>query len=208
MENQNHEQLRHYYAWHVLIYDLTRWTFRFGRREILRRLGIEPNTSKTLLEAGCGTGFNLRRLSKQYPKLNLIGVDISPDMLKRAEKTLDHPGEQTFHFIESPYAPGAFEPPLQPDMVLFSYALTMFNPGWEQALEKAKNDLPVGGLIAVVDFNDTPRSWFRRWMGHNHVRMENHLLPVLSADFSPVYQSVRKAYGGLWSYFLFVGEKR
>lgn len=95
----------------------------------------------------------------------------------------------------------------KPNVILFSYALTMFNPGWEAAIEQASQELEPGAYIAVVDFHDTPSRFFRRWMGHNHVRMEGHLLPRLQAHFRTVSLDVHPAWAGLWRYFLFVGQK-
>jgi S-adenosylmethionine-diacylgycerolhomoserine-N-methlytransferase len=63
-------------------------------------------------------------------------------------------------------------------------------------------------LIAVVDFHATPLLWFRRWMGCNHVRMEAHLLPALRVRFESRYEAVSRAWGGWWSYFLFLGTPR
>ncbi|MBU6343323.1 MAG: class I SAM-dependent methyltransferase, partial [Bacteroidetes bacterium] len=175
-------------------------------KEILTRMGLGAESSQTLLEVGCGTGYNLKRLAQRFHKLNLIGVDVSKDMLDQAGKNLaQFPNKVSL--IEKPYAPGSFTPPQQPDIILFSYALTMFNPGWEDAIAKAWEDLPVGGKIAVVDFHDTPAGWFRWWMGQNHVRMEAHLIPLLEQRFKPLFYKARRAYGGVWRYCVFVGEK-
>jgi S-adenosylmethionine-diacylgycerolhomoserine-N-methlytransferase len=87
---------------------------------------------------------------------------------------------------------------------VFSYALSMFNPGWEQALAAARADLSPGGTLAVVDFHDSPFPAFKRWMGLNHVRLEGHLLPGLEQWFPGGRGTVRQAYGGLWSYFFFL----
>ncbi|MBP2144643.1 ubiquinone/menaquinone biosynthesis C-methylase UbiE [Methanofollis sp. W23] len=40
-----------------------------------------------LLDAGCGTGINIRRFGPQFKRI--IGVDISYEMLKRAKKRID-----------------------------------------------------------------------------------------------------------------------
>ncbi|HAD12790.1 MAG TPA: hypothetical protein DCF33_10170 [Saprospirales bacterium] len=44
-------------------------------------------------------------------------------------------------------------------------------------------------------------------MGFNHVRMEEHLLPVLQQNFQLERLDILKAYGGLWTFFLFIGRK-
>jgi S-adenosylmethionine-diacylgycerolhomoserine-N-methlytransferase len=93
------------------------------------------------------------------------------------------------------------------DLVLFSYALSMFNPGWEQAIDAAHADLAEGGCIAVVDFSHSAFGGFRRWMGVNHVRMEGHLWPRLEQKFVPLLDERLPAYLGVWQYGLFIGRK-
>jgi S-adenosylmethionine-diacylgycerolhomoserine-N-methlytransferase len=199
--------LRTYYRWHAVIYDATRWSFLFGRNEILRRL--EPLLEKTpaLLEVGCGTGRNLAILAKKHPGLALMGVDLSSDMLQKASLNTQAAGKQV-RLIEQAYGTIPVSLPRAPHAVLFSYALTMFNPGWEAAIERAYADLPIGGCIAIVDFHRTRFGWFSSWMQANHVRMDAHLLPFLKQHFEPYHQEVKPAYGGVWEYFLFIGVKK
>lgn len=200
------EAMRNYYRWHAAVYDATRWSFLFGRNRILKHLPIADNVQQTLLEVGCGTGYNLRFLAKNHLNLRLVGVDVSPDMLAKTSKTMSRHSRR-LQLFEQPY--GADFPKLAqaPDFVLFSYALTMFNPGWEEAIERAWQDLPTGGRIAVVDFHDTPSGVFRWWMGKNHVRMERHLLPFLQSKFRTEFLEIRPAWLGLWQYFSFIGQK-
>ncbi len=198
--------MRRYYRWQSLIYDLTRWAFLFGRNEILSRLPVAGDATLRLLEVGCGTGRNLRRLAKKYPSMRLMGLDVSPDMLQRASNATASYSRRVL-LLEKAYGPEPSALPETPDMVLFSYALTMFNPGWEQAIVQAHKDLPPGGYIAVVDFHDTPSRLFRWWMGKNHVRMEGHLLPLLETSFQTEYRSTRSAFFGLWRYVIFIGIK-
>jgi len=51
-------------------------------RETLKRLDIKPNDR--LLDIGCGTGSLLRAISQKHPSVDLIGLDISSEMLKIA----------------------------------------------------------------------------------------------------------------------------
>lgn len=197
-------QIERYYRFHSKIYDASRWSFLFGRRAIIRQIAQEGDPRK-LLEIGCGTGKNLVALCEQFPDAKVTGLDLSRDMRDVAQKKvkgLNPPVELLHRAYNQPLAP---EEPY--DLILFSYALTMFNPGWEEAIENASADLAPGGLIAVVDFHDTPFGWFERWMGVNLVRMDGHLLPKLQTCFQPRQEEVRRAYGGLWRYFLFIGMK-
>lgn len=199
--------IQRFYRLHARLYQSTRWSFLFGRKRLINALHLPPSSEGTVLEVGCGTGHNLFRLAKRHPDLRLIGVDVSPDMLRIARQKLQRFSRRVL-FIEKPYAPGPFallSPP--PDAILFSYCLTMFNPGWEGAIERAAGELAPGGLMAAVDFHGTPFARFRRWMTGNQVRMDGHLLPAFENRFTTVYKEVRKAYGGLWTYFLFIGKK-
>lgn len=196
--------MRRYYHRNAGIYDATRWAFLYGRRQILWQLPQEE--PQVLAEIGCGTGWNLRRLARLQPGWQLIGVDVSPDMLARAERATA-PYSEHVRFFEQAYGTPAWRLPEPVDLMLFSYSLTMFNPGWEAAIEQARADLKPGGSIAVVDFHDTPFRWFRYWMDRHRVRMDCHLLPFLEKRFTPVVRQVNTGWGGLWQYFLFVGKK-
>jgi S-adenosylmethionine-diacylgycerolhomoserine-N-methlytransferase len=196
--------IERYYRWHSPIYDATRWSFLFGRRE-LTFLVTAQQAPRRILEVGCGTGKNLRALARAFPDAELVGLDASGEMLRHAEKSLaTRRSNTTLHHrrYEAPLAPGGF------DLVVFSYALSMFNPGWQQAIEHAHHDLAAGGIIAVVDFHSSPFPWFARWMALNHVRMQRHLLPLLQQSFQSQHSEVHKAYAGLWQYFVFLGVKR
>ncbi|HMQ55901.1 MAG TPA: class I SAM-dependent methyltransferase, partial [Anaerolineae bacterium] len=131
--------------------------------------------------------------------------DISGDMLDQARRKL-RPVRQVELVLQSYTRPLRLSRPF--DLILFSYSLTMFNPGWQQALAAALEDMAPGGHLAVVDFHDSPVASFRRWMGLNHVRMEGQLLPVLRRLAHPDVLELRQAYGGLWRYLLFVGQKQ
>lgn len=196
--------MRRYYQWHAAIYDATRWTFLFGRKTIFDHLPRE--NVQLLVEVGCGTGQNLLYAARQNKDWRLIGIDVSRDMLTRACKATATFSRRVQLFEQSYSADG---PPLPeaPDLILFSYSLTMFNPGWEAAIDRAWRDLKPGGHIAAVDFHRTTHPAFRWWMERNHVRMDAHLLPVLEARFQPRWQIVQSAWAGLWQYFMFVGQK-
>ena len=192
-----------YYRFHAMIYDLTRWTFLRGREELIRQAAARcyPND---ILEVGCGTGKNLLHLGRLFPEAQLWGLDLSPCMLARTRQKLRGLCQRVTLVqaaYDQPLAPGSY------DLVVFSYALSMFNPGWEAAILTARRDLSPGSLIAVVDFHHSPFQSFKRWMAFNHVRLDSHLLPRLLELFPSGECSVHLAFGGLWSYFLFIGRR-
>ena len=192
-----------YYRWQSVIYDATRWSFLFGRSVVIDRVArlAEP---KRILEVGCGTGRNLAELARRFPQAQLMGLDVSADMLAITEKKMA--GERARVELvrrryDQPLCEGGF------DLVLCSYALSMFNPGWEEAVACAAADLAPGGLFALVDFHDSRFPWFRQWMGVNHVRMEGHLLPGLEDRFETLVAERHSAYGGVWEWVVYVGRK-
>jgi len=191
--------LQGYYAMHAKIYDATRWSFLFGREHILQRIAGIANP-KRILEVGCGTGRNLLSLRRLFPLAEITGVDLSSDMLQVAQQKV-----RNVTLVQQSYdtpVSGDF------DLVLCSYALTMFNPGWEKAIQTAAQDLRPQGLMAVVDFSHTQSATFRRWMGVNHVRMEGQLWPQLRTEFATLVDIRRPAYAGLWHYGMFIGQKK
>jgi S-adenosylmethionine-diacylgycerolhomoserine-N-methlytransferase len=199
------KRMEHYYRFHSKIYDATRWTYLFGRDTLIEKI-VANRWPTHILEVGCGTGVNLVNLQRRLPQAALVGVDTSAAMLQVARRKLasiNAPQVELKHI--------AYQQPLnltRPfDVVVFSYALSMFNPGWEQAIAAAWADLTPGGLLAVVDFHDSPWTLFKRWMACNHTRLAGHLLPHLTAYCQAPDVEMRQAYGGGWSYFIFMGQK-
>lgn len=197
-------RMEEYYRFHAKIYDATRWSFLFGRRQIIKKVAA-LTTPRHILEVGCGTGKNLVTLGHLFPQATIIGLDISESMLGVARKNIEGMRSRISLLCS------AYDHTLnlaQPfDAILFSYSLTMMNPGWEEALEQASRDLTDEGVIAVADFHDSRLPAFKRWMAVNHVRMDSHLHSKLGALFRPQFIETKNAYGSLWQYLLFVGSK-
>lgn len=205
----NTPALKNYYKKHATIYDATRWSFLFGRENIIT-LANRQIMPQRILEVGCGTGTNLLSLVKYFPEAKITGIDLSDDMLAVAKKKLlelDGSVELINQKYDAPLKNHLGET-IQYDMVLFSYALTMFNPGWEAAIRTAREQLREDGVIAVVDFHYSRFEHFRSWMKINHVRMDSHLLPMLQQEFEPVIDKTTDAYKGLWQYLSFIGRKK
>jgi ubiquinone/menaquinone biosynthesis C-methylase UbiE len=144
---EQHLAITRYYRFHARIYDLTRWSFLRGRETLMRRVAARFSPTR-ILEVGCGTGKNLLYLGRRFPQAKLWGLDLSADMLSVAQRKLHNllPRLTLIH--------AAYDRPLAPepqfDLVIFSYALSMFNPGWKEALTTAACDLVTGGALAVA----------------------------------------------------------
>lgn len=197
------EKIRRYYQFQSMIYDSTRWSFLFGRKGVLDLIK-DKKSIKHIMEVGCGTGYNIKNLVSAFPNTRITGVDVSVDMLSIAEKKFDH--NPDVHLVEQAYTKGEITA-FTPDLILFSYVLTMINPQYVDFIEQAYQDLDKGGKIVVVDFHSSRFGWFRRHMGNHHVRMDGHLDALLTSKFKTIHFEMKKAYGGVWNYFYFVGEK-
>lgn len=203
-ERETYESLAGYYRLHSKFYDLTRWSFLFGRSSLVQQI-VKRKVPNRILEVGCGTGTNLTGLAVAFPKAELFGLDLSKDMLQKAGNKLA-PHEARMRFLHRGYVePIGHEEPF--DLILFSYSLSMFNPGWEQALDAAGEDLSEDGILAVVDFHETPFELFTRWMAWHRVRLGGHLLEGLRKRFTPLYEVSGAAWLGVWTYFQFIGKK-
>ncbi|RJP47341.1 MAG: class I SAM-dependent methyltransferase [Desulfobacteraceae bacterium] len=198
--------LERYYRFHSHIYDATRWSFLFGRTTLIREISHHIRPGR-ILEIGCGTGKNLVSLARRFPDADITGLDLSKDMIERAAGKFSGRESRRPMLICGSYSQPLNTAPSY-DLIVFSYTLSMINPGFRQAAGNARRDLAPGGMIAVVDFNDSPAGWFKSWMRVNHVRMDGHLLPVLNGWFEPVRETVITAYGGLWRYFIYLGVKK
>ena len=198
--------IENYYRWHARIYDATRWSFLFGRDRILQLAADAQPAPTRILEIGCGTGRNLARLARRFPAARITGLDLSAAMLAVAQPKVAPFGSRVS------LVPRAYTAPLDPrdghDLILCSYALSMFNPGFETALAAAREDLAPSGTLVLVDFHTTRFRWFARWMACNHVRMDGQLRPLLRANFEPRLDELDRGYGGVWEYLLFVGMRK
>ena len=101
-EKEQAKEMNNYYKLHAKIYDTTRWTFLFGRKAIIKLLPFEREAAIKILEVGCGTGFNLNLLAKRFPNAQLIGVDVSHEMIEKSQK-VTAPFQDRVTLVEAPY---------------------------------------------------------------------------------------------------------
>lgn len=162
-----------YYRWHAHFYDATRWAFLFGRNALIR-LAAKELRPRRILEVGCGTGRNLAHMARCFPDAEIVGLDLSAEMVAKARKKVEIYGPRVSLLQRVYNAPVSDGDPF--DLIVFSYCLTMINPGYAEVLRLCLQDLHPQGRLALVDFHDAGFGWFRRWMGLNHVRMDGQIL--------------------------------
>jgi S-adenosylmethionine-diacylgycerolhomoserine-N-methlytransferase len=201
-----HKRIAKYYQVQSKIYDISRWAFLFGRRQVINILPFEKQKKIKILEVGCGTGQNTLQLAKRFPKAIIWALDLSSDMLRIAAKKLNTCKGRVF-FEKRPYARGYGQPDTF-DLILFSYSLSMIKPGYEDLILQAKTNLKQGGLIAVVDFHDALWQPYKKFMDRQYITLEAQLLPLLQRHFKTRIRIIRISYLlAMWRYTIFLGQK-
>jgi demethylmenaquinone methyltransferase/2-methoxy-6-polyprenyl-1,4-benzoquinol methylase len=144
----NQQEMLRFYQRHARIYDLTRWLFLRKRNDAAAACAL--NTGDTVMEIGCGTGYNFFRLQQAVGNSGqLIGVDLSSAMLARAEQRISRQGWQNVALIRANGETVQVDDRM--DAVLFSYSLSMI-PDWQAAVTGAVRQLKPGGRLVALDF--------------------------------------------------------
>jgi S-adenosylmethionine-diacylgycerolhomoserine-N-methlytransferase len=176
------------YRWQRHIYDLTRKPYLLGRDRLIAELLPPPGAR--VLEIGCGTGRNLIRIARTYPRIACYGIDVSSAMLETARSAVAAAGLSGR--IRLAQADAATIDPARLfgrpafERIMISYALSMIPP-WRQVLQHAATLLASDGALLVVDFGDQAGlpHWFRallfRWLDWFHVAPRHDLKRELAA---------------------------
>ena len=205
--SSHRQTMTNYYNVQTDFSDATRWMFVYGRETLIGHIDIRPGDR--ILDIGCGTGKNFDAIQERLRGSGeLIGVDCSPTMLEKAEERIRSRGWKNVRLIDIEYG----KEPLtrgRSDVVLFSYSLSMI-PDWKLALACAHAELWPGGRIGVVDFLKLTNSsrWFSEWLELNHAIADRPYEAELRKLFHETAHRRCSAWGGLWSFYLFVGMRR
>jgi len=178
----NAELMNRQYRFQRHIYDATRTHYLAWRRRLIADL--KPPQDGSIVEVACGTGWNLLRAAKAYPRAQLYGFDISREMLDTANSSIVRRGMAARWKLAEGDATNldlnAMFGLAVADRVFISYALSMI-PDWPAAIEQALSQLAMGGQLHVVDFgrmDQIPalsRSAFLRFLAHYNVTPRRYL---------------------------------
>ena len=170
------------YRYQRYVYDLTRRYFLLGRLHMISRLA--PPRHGHVLEAGCGTAWNLVHAARTYPGAQLYGFDVSTEMLQTAGRSLDRHGlrgrvrlahgDATDFDARKMFGRETF------DRVFVSFALSMI-PNWQRVVSACSEILAENGELHIVDFGQCERlpGAFRHllftWLAHFSVMPRTHI---------------------------------
>lgn len=136
-------------------YDLTRLFFLWGRNRAIRNLELSPG--KAVIEIGCGTGRNLKRMADRYPRSLIHGVDISREMLATCDEKVRRYRNVSIAWADAmDFDPNVVFDRHEFDAVLMSFSLSMV-PDWHRAVYQALSVLAVDGILSIVDFGSFER---------------------------------------------------
>ncbi len=146
---------------------------------MLARLDVIKLVPQVILDVGCGTGYDLHKLSRIYRQARLIGVDIAPAMTQRARQKTGWWNRLTQRVA---FACGDAEGlPLASasvDMVFSNLALQWCEP--LKTFAEIRRVLRPGGLIMFTSFGpDTLRELRQAWQAvddapHVHGFLDMH----------------------------------
>jgi malonyl-CoA O-methyltransferase len=130
---------------------------------LLARLDVVRLKPRVILDLGCGTGYDSRRLSKRYPRAHLLGLDIAEAMTRRARRKSGLwnrlTGRCAFTCGNAERMPLA---PASVDMVVSNLALQWCDP--LAVFAEVKRVLRPGGLLMFATFGpDTLRELRAAW---------------------------------------------
>jgi demethylmenaquinone methyltransferase/2-methoxy-6-polyprenyl-1,4-benzoquinol methylase len=133
---------------------LSFWRDRAWKRDLIHSL--PPLGRPRCLDIACGTGDLCERLAAKYPDAEIVGLDLTEEMLAIARTRVRGP-RVTFRegdMCRMDFPDGSF------DVVTGGYALRNA-PDLKQALAEIRRVLKPGGMAAFMDFSKPPSKLFQ-----------------------------------------------
>ena len=132
--------------------------FSMLRHNFVRELK-RHNPTGTLADIGCGPGYLLQLIAKEIPQLDLIGVDVSEEMLRKGATNLSTLGREKRVQLKQ----GDIQKlPLEDDSVDFIVS-TLSLHHWsdpKSAFDEIHRVLKHEGQFLLFDLRRDPQRWF------------------------------------------------
>ncbi len=137
-------------------YDLITRLLSFGRDAGWKRrliADLPPLSPVRCLDLACGTGDLTRALARRFPRAEIVGLDLSVEMLTLA-RARGRVEESRIRYMQGDMQALPFEAE-SIDVVTGGYALRNA-PDLDVALREIHRVLRPGGTLAVLDFSRSP----------------------------------------------------
>jgi trans-aconitate 2-methyltransferase len=108
-------------------------------RDLLAQVPLQR--PQLAVDLGCGPGNSTELLVERFPRAEIVGLDSSPDMLRKARERLP-----ACAFIEADIATWTADPRTD---LLFANAAFQWVPDHPRVLRRLLEALPAGGVLAV-----------------------------------------------------------
>jgi trans-aconitate 2-methyltransferase len=128
-------------------------------RDLLAQVPLDK--PRLVVDLGCGPGNSTELLVARFPHSEVVGLDASPDMLRKARERLPN-----CKFVQADIA--TWLPAAQTDLV-FSNAVLQWLPDHPPVMRRVLEALPAGGVLAVQMPDNTrePALRFQREVGES-----------------------------------------
>lgn len=142
------------YDFYVKLYRLLGFRYEAYRARAVKRLHLQRGN--LVVELGCGTGLNFSPVVEQIgPEGQLIGIDLTPEMLACARERVERSGWTNVELIQSDMT--EYEFPEGVNGVLSTGALG-YIAEYDRVIEKAMHALVPCGRLSIWDLK-RPESW-------------------------------------------------
>jgi trans-aconitate 2-methyltransferase len=128
-------------------------------RDLLAQVPLHQ--PRLVVDLGCGPGNSTELLVARFPQAQVLGLDSSPDMLRKARERLPN-----CKFVQADIA--TWTPESHTDLI-FSNAVLQWLPDHQPVMRRLVEALPAGGVLAVQMPDNTrePALVFQREVGEN-----------------------------------------
>ncbi len=162
---------------------------------------LDHDVRGSVLDVGCGPGLLLSTLARQYPHLNLAGIDIAPEMIKIAKERLGAAADIRLGDSESlPWPDGSFN---------YIFCIDSFHhyPDGRKVLREFRRVLTPDGRLLLADptapvLLRTILNLLIRLMRMGDVQMYDR--PKITVLFDTCgFRSIRWQEAGSWGFVAF-----
>ncbi len=113
---------------------------------------------KRAIEIGCGQGFGMEIILRQFGAARVFGIDLDPEMIARAQRRiLPYAGRADVSVGNATAIPAADE---SFDAV-FDFGVVHHVPAWEDAIREVRRVLKRGGIFV---FEEVSKQALDRWL--------------------------------------------